>query len=67
MPPGWYVSRAEFADSSHGWVTIADDWVQAGIAADRGTGAEGTNVQFRMLATSDGGVTWRDVKLPTAA
>jgi len=67
LPAGWYVSRTDFTDARHGWATLADDWVQAEIAADRGTGAEGTNVQFRMLATSDGGVTWRDVKLPTAA
>ncbi len=63
-PSGWYVIQAHFLDAHRGWVTLSDeDPIAAQIAAHGATGAVWP--KFAMLQTSDGGVTWYQVSLPT--
>ena len=58
LSPGWYLATAEFSDVNHGWVTVTNSPAQAALGIRHGDDL------FQMLATSDGGVTWRQVALP---
>jgi len=58
LQPGWYLDAADFVDVNHGWVTITSSPRQAALGIGQ---AEDL---FKMLATTDGGVTWRQVALP---
>jgi photosystem II stability/assembly factor-like uncharacterized protein len=58
IPASWYVNKAQFVDSRHGWVTLAN------YPLTRAVSDSGANPQFSMLATSDGGVTWHQMSLP---
>ena len=57
IPAGWYVSKIRFIDTSRGWVALSK-------AADGGVSPSASTEA--MLATSDGGATWRQVMLPQA-
>jgi hypothetical protein len=66
LPAGWYLSQAEFLSSDTGVIVISNARYAATMASAGSFSLQGTELRFAMLATSDGGRTWKRIALPAA-
>jgi len=58
MPAGWFISSAGFTDGTHGWAVTVDAPTRPYANFNPSNG------KAQVLATSDGGASWRQVNLP---